>query len=281
MPFSSTDNASSADNQQATSKFSKFYYTGFCVGELSCSIIRATHKKGKGFYFTPDLTVSNADLCLLEEVNRVIASKQGIISPIKGGYNLKFRGRRKVELVLNFFRDYPVITGDISIKKLEFLKRVLPAIGKYSKVQNKIEVIGKCRQGLKSLKLNGFEMKSFVNRHNSDATGFFLSGIMDAEGSCGFKKSGLRQQPFFAVAMKDRKIIELAKNFLDCGHIHKRSNDGLFHWEVGSKSGVLRVAKIFMNIYPSRLPKMKERLEKLIRSLNDYTLSSEMNSEII
>ncbi|MBI2268567.1 MAG: LAGLIDADG family homing endonuclease [Candidatus Blackburnbacteria bacterium] len=281
MPTSSTDNASSADNQQATNEFSKFYYTGFCVGELSCSIIRATHKKGKGFYFTPDLTVSNADRFLLEEVNRVIASEQGIISPIKGGYNLKFRGRRKVEFVLNFFRDYPVLAGDIAIKKLEFLGKVLPSIGKYSKVQDKIEVIEKCRKGLKNLKLYGFEIEGSVNRHNSDATGFFLSGIMDAEGSCGLKKSGLYQQPFFAVAMKDRKIIELAKSFLGCGYIHKRSDDGLFHWEVGSKKEVLRVAKIFMNQYPSRLSKMRERLEKLIRSLNDYTLSSEVNSEII
>lgn len=274
--LTSTDNASSADNQQATSKFynvSWFYYTGFCVGELSCSIIRATHKKGKGFYFTPDLTVSNADRLLLEEINRIIALKQGIISPIKGGYNLSFRGRRKVELVLKFFQDYPVLAGDVAIRKLELLERVLPAIGRYSKVQNKIDVIEKCRKGLKNLKLYGFEREGLGNRHNGDATGFFLSGIMDAEGSCGLKKSGLRQQPFFAVAMKDRKIIELAKSFLECGHIHKRSNDGLFHWEVGSKSEVLRVAKIFMNQYPSRLPKMKERLKKLIRSLNDYTPS--------
>ena len=53
------------DNQQETSQFCKFYYTGFCVGEMSCSIIRANHKNG--VYFTPDFTISNTDLNLLKE----------------------------------------------------------------------------------------------------------------------------------------------------------------------------------------------------------------------
>lgn len=281
-----TDNASSgtvkranpakrgADNQQATNQFCEFYYTGFCVGEMSCSLIRATNRKSKGFYFTPDLTISNADLGLLREVNRAITSSVGIISPIKGGYNLSFRGRRKVEAVLQFFEKFPVIAGDIAQRKLELLESTLPAIGKYSKVLNKAVVVEELRKGFKDLKRYGFlKEESHIARFDNDAIGFFLAGIIDAEGSCGLKKSGLYRQPFFAVAMKDRKIIELVKSFLNCGHIHLRSDDGLFHWEVGSKADVLKVIKIFTDQYSSRLPKMKDRMQKLRRSLNDYTLS--------
>jgi len=85
------------------------------------------------------------------------------------------------------------------------------------------------------------------------------------------KKSGLRKEPYFAVAMKDRKIIELIKDFLSCGYIHLRSDDGLFHWEINKKSDVLKVIEIFTTTYPSKLAKMKERMQNVRRTLNDYT----------
>lgn len=272
--FMPSDNVSSADNQQETRVPHLFYYTGFCVGELTCSLIRASNK-GKGFYFTPDITISNQDLSLLQEINGILTLNIGIISPIKGGYNLKFRGKRKVEIIFQFLQKYPVITGDIALTKLELLKRILPTIGKYSKVQNKAKLIEECRKKLKDLKLNGvFEEVIDLNHFNNDEIGFFLSGIMDAEGSCGLKKSGLRMQPFFAVAMKDRKIIELVKEFLKCGNIHKRSDDGLYHWETNKKSDVIKVIEIFTTQYPSKLQKMKERMGKVERILNDYMPSS-------
>lgn len=268
-----TDNASIADNQQETSQVPKFfYYTGFCVGELTCSVIRANDKRGRGFYFMPDITISNADLNLLKEINWVVTSNLGNISPIKGGYNLKFRGKRRVEKVFQFLKNYPVITGDLARRKLELLGNVLPAIGNNSKIQNRLQVIEKCRKNLKDLKVNGLaEDLPDLNHFKNDEIGFFLAGIIDAEGSCGFKKSGLRLQPFFAVAMKDRKIIELIRDFLACGNIHIRSNDGLYHWETNKKSDVLKVIGIFMTKYPSRLKKMKDRMEHVRRILNDYT----------
>lgn len=266
------------DNQQETRVPHFFYYTGFCVGELTCSLIRASNK-GKGFYFTPDITISNQDISLLQEVNRIVASNSGIISPIKGGYNLKFRGKKRVEDLFQFFLKYPVVTGDIAKTKLELLRKILPAIGKYSKVQTKDQVIEECRNKLKDLKLNGLvEEMLDVNHFNNDEVGFFVSGIMDAEGSCGLKKSGLRMQPFFAVAMKDRKIIELVKEFLACGNIHKRSDDGLYHWETNKKSDVIKVIKIFTAQYPSKLQKMKDRMGKVERILNDYMPSSGSSS---
>lgn len=273
MPNFSTKNVFGAVNQQETSLGSQnFYYTGFCVGELTCSVIRANDKRGRGYYFQPDITISNADLNLLREINRIIASNLGNISLIKGGYNLKFRGRKKVETVFQFFQKYPVITGDLAKRKLELLKNVLPAIGGNSKVQNREKVIEKCRKDLKYLKLNGLaEEIEDISNFTNDQTGFFLAGIIDAEGSCGLKKSGLRLQPFFAVAMKDRKIIELIQDFLGCGSIHVRSDDGLYHWETSKISDVLKVIDIFTTKYPSKLIKMKERMNKIRRFLNDYT----------
>jgi len=258
------------DNQQETSKFCKFYYTGFCVGEMSCSVIRANHKHG--IYYTPDFTISNADKNLLKEVNRVIGSNIGIISPIKGGYNLKFRGKRKVEIIFQFFQKYPVITGGIAKRKLELLKNVLPSIGRYSKVSSRLDVIEKCRKDLKNLKLYGL-VEEIIDEDQfyTDNIGYFLAGIIDAEGSCGLKKSDKRKQPYFAVAMKDRKIIYLLKEFFGCGNIHIRSDDGLFHWEVNKKSDVLNLINTFTVKYPSRLIKMKERMQNLKWFLNDYT----------
>ena len=271
-----------ADDQQETLQVSKFYYTGFCVGELSCSVIRATDKRGRGFYFMPDITVSNADLDLLKEINQIVASNFGNISPIKGGYNLKFRGKKKVEKVFQFFQNYPVISGDLAKRKLELLENVLPAIGKNSKIQDREEVIEKCREDLKDLKLNGYVKKTDRNHFNNDEIGFFLAGIIDAEGSCGLKKSGLRLEPYFAVAMKDQKIIYLIQDFLGCGNIRKRSNDGLYHWETNSKSEILRLLEIFTTKYPSKLKKMKERMRNLKRILNDYTpRSPEVSGEMI
>lgn len=260
-----------ADNQQETLRVPHyFYYTGFCVGELTCSVIKAGNH-GKGFYFTPDITISNADKSLLQEINRIIASNTGVISLVKGGYNLKFRGKKKIELLFRFFNKYPVIAGDLAQRKLELLQNILPSIGKTSKVQDRLKVIEECRKELKDLKLNGIHKEVIQNFHfSSDEIGFFLAGIIDAEGSCGLKKSGLRLEPFFAVAMKDRKIIELIQKLLACGNIHKRSDDGLYHWEANKKLDVLRIIEIFTAQFPSKLKKMRERMRNVKRILNDY-----------
>lgn len=72
--------------------------------------------------------------------------------------------------------------------------------------------------------------------------------------------------------MKDRKIIELLQKFLSCGNIHKRNDDGLYHWETNKKLNVLKVIDIFTTKYPSKLKKMRERMKNVKRILNDYTL---------
>jgi len=71
--------------------------------------------------------------------------------------------------------------------------------------------------------------------------------------------------------MKDRKIIYLLQTFLKCGNIHFRTDDGLYHWETNKRADVLHLIQIFSDIYPSKLVKMKERMQNVRRFLNDYT----------
>lgn len=241
---------------------------------MSCSLIKANHKHG--VYYTPDFTIANADLALLKEINGIIGANTGIIHPIKGGYNLKFRGVRRVEVIFRFFEKYPVITGDIAKYKLTFLKNVLPAIGRYSQTPSRLKVIEQCREDLQYLKRHGLVEEIHDDQFETDSIGYFLAGIIDAEGSCGLKKSDQRQQPFFAVAMKDRKIIYLLKKFLGCGHIHIRSDDGLYHWETNRRAEIVKLIEIFTEKYPSKLLKMRERMQNLKRLLNDYTPRSQV-----
>jgi hypothetical protein len=115
----------SADNQQVTSV--NFYYTGFCVGEFSCSLLKLSNRKSRngGVYYTPDITISNADLNLLKEINSEVAQNLGVISSIKGGYNLSIRGKRKVKKILDFFNNFSPIVGDLVKSKLLIIRKGL------------------------------------------------------------------------------------------------------------------------------------------------------------
>ncbi|MEK7114070.1 MAG: LAGLIDADG family homing endonuclease, partial [Patescibacteria group bacterium] len=117
-----------ADNQQETSK--NFYYSGFSVGELSCSILRLHNRKSKngGIYYTPDLTISNADKKLLYNIDKVCGDNLGVITKIKGGFNLSFRGKKKVKSLLSFFDSYPPIAGDLTQSKIEIIRNTINVI---------------------------------------------------------------------------------------------------------------------------------------------------------
>lgn len=266
----------SADDQQETS-VNLYYYTGFCVGELSCSLLRLSNRKSKngGVYYTPDITISNADLNLLKEINLAVVRNLGVISPIKGGYNLSIRGKKKVKIILNFFTKYPSITGDLAQSKLFLIRKAFSILESQRGYRRNIKTqkqLEKCRESFKKLKKTAKPLKIFPQRtFSKNAVGYFLAGILDAEGSVGRKKNGSRFQPFIAVAMKDKKIVELFKKFFKCGHIHDRPKENMFHWEVGSKSAVLEVLKVFSEIYPIKLFKMRKRIKDLRRILNDYT----------
>lgn len=275
----------SADNQQETS-YNFFYYTGFCVGELSCSILRLANRKSKtgGVYFTPDVTISNADLSLLQEINTIVADNCGVISPIKGGYNLSIRGKEKVRKVLSFFTRFPPIIGDLTRSKLEILHQALSILESQQNYRRTIQTknqLEEYRELLRAIKKTAVPLKVFPQEiFHPDAIGYFLAGILDAEGSVGVKKNGSKTfQPFIAVAMKDRKIVELFKNFLGIGHIHGRPKENMIHFESGSKQAVLNALDTFSNTYPVKLQKMQKRMDRVRRLLNDYTptpIESEM-----
>ena len=268
------DNVSGADNQQET--LQNFYYTGFCCGEMSCSVIRQTRPYGSGFSYHPDMTISNADLELLEEIRNNLTAGKGIISPIKGGYNLSIRGKRRVKRVLSFFEIYPVLVGNIANTKLDLLSkavRILSQKGRSTRrIDGEVEEIEKIRSQLRSLKLSGTLARYSKQINNKDAVGYFLAGVFDAEGSVGMKQSA-SQQPFFAVAMKDKEIIRLFHDFLRIGNMRYRK-DEVYHFEIGAKMEALLALDIFLNRYPSRLKKMRTKMYKLQRILRDYTPGS-------
>lgn len=276
VALSAADAVDVPDNQQETPQ-SFFYYTGFCCGEMSCSLLKLSNLESKkgGVYYTPDITVSHSDKSLLREINQVMADGEGVISAIKGGYNLSFRGKRKVQIVLDFFDCYPPIVGDLSLSKIALIKKSIQILrGRRSYRRSSFEQsqLERVRSYLGRIRKPGVPLFEFAQTIlNRDAQGFFLSGVFDAEGSLGLKKSGSRKQPFFAAAMREERIIRLFKDFLKIGHIHYRPKEKIFHFEIGSRKEVLLALKFFLEIYPSKLAKLKRKMKKLRRILNDYT----------
>jgi hypothetical protein len=271
-----TENAPGADNQQETLEF--LYFTGFCCGEISFSLLRLSNRKSNkgGVYYTPDITVSNADLALLKEVNLVIAENCGIISKVKGAYNLSFRGKIKVKKVLSFFAKYPPIAGDLFQSRYVLIIRaikILEAGKSYRRSIQKQKLLEKIRTQFSQVKKTAVPISSFPQKtFDKNKIGYFLSGVFDAEGSVGLKTNGNRKQPFFAIAMKDVKIVELFKSFIGFGNIHPRPKEKMIHFEIGAKKEVLFALQMFSENYPSKLAKVRRKIERLKRILNDYTL---------
>lgn len=264
-----------ADNQQETSSSSvrSFYYSGFCAGEMSCSIIKAIDKTGHTYY-TPDFTVSNQDVTLLQDVNRVIGQDKGVLSPVKGSHNLSLRGKDKVEIVLGFFNRFPIIAGNLANAKLQILREAMGYLGRKKECfsPERIPILERHRTELRELKRAKLPVREFdLPSVSDDAIGYFLAGVVDAEGSVGLRRRDETYQPFFAVAMKDQKVVELLRDFLGYGYIYYRPSDRVYHYETGSFRNVLRAITLFTDVYPSKHGQMKMRMEKLRRILNDHT----------
>lgn len=274
----STDNVCTAENQQETRKVDNFYISGFCAGEMSCSVIKQSRPYGSGFSYSPDLTISNEDHILLAKVNACLCDNRGVISSIHGGYNLSMRGKKKVALALSFFSQYPIIAGDIANAKMLLLKQamnVLSAKGKSTRRNmSEIEEIEHIRANLKLLKKEGLsvtQMTFHERRYSRQELGYFLCGIFDAEGSIGLKRCDKWYQLYFAVGMKDREIIELFQFFLGFGNICERKDEKLYLFETAKRSNVVRLLKEFFQEFPSKLEKNIIKIHRLNRILNDYT----------
>jgi hypothetical protein len=270
-----TENASSADNQQETRDLSCFYVTGFCCGEISVSIIRAKSKTRFGYKYYPDITISNIEISLLKRINFMIGNDQGIISRIKGGYNLSFRGKRKVKLVLSFFTKYPPLAGDLVLNRLSLINTaifILESRTTRSWTPHQIRQLESLRFWLRNIKQQGKPIFIYPQKTLFESrVGHFLAGILDAEGSVGMKKSGDHYQPFIALAMKDKKIVDLFQQFCNSGKVRYRSRDGTYHFEIGSIEKVKQILNQFLIQYPFQLSKMKYRVDQVLRILNDYT----------
>ena len=263
------------DNPQETLKTRNFYYAGFCAAEMSCSVIKAANSNPVGhYYYAIDFTVSNADKNLLQKVNRVVMQNHGVISPIKGAFNLSARGKKRVRVALDFLARHPIVVGDLACDRIALLTDALQYLETHTGSRShpaKIGVMDAIRKELRRVKETGIASKSYRAKQVShDSVGHFLAGVLDGEGSFGFKKSGRRLQPFLAVAMKDRKIIALFPDFLQHGHVRQR-NDGMYHYEINHTEVLKKVCTVFLTQYPLQHTRQRERMQKLQRILNDYT----------
>jgi len=273
-------NALSADNPQEMLK-SNFYFSGLLAAEMSCSIIKATNRNPKGFYYAIDLTVTNADKILLKKVNKVVMKNRGIITPVKGAYNLSARGKIRVQIALDFLEKYPILTGDLAKNRIIILKNALLYLQKYRthKFQKEKTVkMEKLRKKLREIKTEGVVDQEFdLLLTGRNSFGHFFAGVIDGEGSFGFKSSGLIKQPFFAIAMKDKKIIESLSKFVGYGNVRLRK-DGVYHLEINHRDILKDVCEMFLNKYPLRHKKQRKKLHclyKLLQQLlNDHTLRS-------
>ena len=255
-----------------------FYFSGFCSGEISCSLLKLSNRKSKigGVYYTPDITITNSDYSLLREINHVVCENLGVISKVKGAFNLSMRGKRKVKKVLNFFALYPPIAGDLVLSRLYLISKsieVLESQKEHKRSSAQELKLKEIRTQLSQVKIKAFPISEFRQQiFSQDAIGYFLAGVLDAEGSIGIKANRNRGQPFVAVAMKDGKIIKLFKNFFQMGNIHIRPKEKMIHFEIGARAQVLKALEIFTKVYPVKMEKTKKRIKKVQRILNDYTL---------
>ena len=276
---SDSDNNQKPGNPQETlKKEDNFYYAGLFAAEMTCSVIKAANYNPVGhYYYAVDITVTNADKALLQNVNKVVMKGGGIISPVKGAFNLSARGKNRVRIVLNFLDRYPIIAGDLARNRITLLRQALAYLETYrgsTEHQKKIEVMDCIRQKLKQIKESGLALESYTQRHTGrNVIGYFLAGVLDGEGSFGLKKSTNRQESYFAIAMKDRKIIELCREFLQHGNVRHRK-DGLYHYEINHSQVLQKVCQLFLARYPLRHARQRERLTKLQWFLNDYTQNS-------
>lgn len=242
---------------------------------MSCCVIKATNNHPVGHYsFKIDFTVSNADKNLLEQINKDVMQNNGVITPIKGGYNLSARGKKRVRVVLDFLERYPIISGDLARNRVALLREALVYLETHrgsSEHQVKSKVMDEIRTKLKTVKETGMALEVFSPEIVSkNAVGYFLAGALDGDGSFGFKRSNDRLQPYFAIAMKDQKVIELLRDFLRHGNIRKRK-DGVYHYEINHQSVLRDVCKTFLTQYPLQHRGQRERMKHLQRLLNDYT----------
>ena len=182
-----------------------------------------------------------------------------------------------MRIALDFLEQYSILAGDLAKNRIILLKNALMYLTdhKTSKFQKEKTVeMEKLRVKLKELKFSGVVDQEFdLPATNKNFLGHFLAGVIDGEGSFGFKSSGLRKQPFFAIAMKDRKIIELLQKFIGYGNVRLRK-DGVYHLEINHRTILKNVCEMFLNQYPLRQTRQRKRCEFVFNSSSTTTRQS-------
>jgi hypothetical protein len=180
------------------------------------------------------------------------------------------RGKEKVRLILDYFDSFPIIVGDLAQSRLLILREAFDLqsqTGRTKRSPATEAAMEQYRALLQQIKKSGQPYQEFERIYaDHESVRQFLAGIVDAEGSIGFKKHGRTNEPFFAVAMKDKKIVELFPEFLGFGTIRHRG-DGLYHYEVNRASDVLKAIKVFISL--CKHEETKARMEQVKRILND------------
>lgn len=91
--------------------------------------------------------------------------RRGVITSIRGGYNLSLRGKEKVKTVLKFLETYPPISGDLIKKRLSLLKRAIVILSKKKnrniRLAKEESQIAQIRKRLKEIKKEGRVNKTF------------------------------------------------------------------------------------------------------------------------
>jgi hypothetical protein len=273
------------DNPQETLNEAQYYFAGLMAAEMTCSVIKAANHNPVGhFYFAVDITVTNADRKLLAHFNAVVLKHKGVISPVKGAYNLSARGKERVRMVLAFLDRFPIIAGDSAQSRIELMREALAYLDahKGSRAhQKKVRVMDSIRTRLRAIKETDMVLRAYPKQSVSEAAiGHFLAGVLAGEGSFGCKKSGTRRQPYLFVAMKDRKIVELFRDFIGHGNMRQRK-DGLYHYELNHREILQKVVPLFLTTYPLRHVRQLARMRELQRILNDYTRNRALSSDDI
>ena len=188
------------------------------------------------------------------------------------------RGKEKVKIILSFFDRYPPICGDMINEKLFILREAMSVLlekkRRNKRLSNEEITIEALRQKLKTIKKEGKSTMHFPRKRQSrKKIGYFLAGIVDAEGSMGWRHCGRYLQPYFCVAMRDEAIISLFQEYFGFGSKYYRPASKLHQFETGKRENVLQLSNFFLDQCSVQLPKNRKRMEELQRLLNDYTPS--------
>ena len=118
---------------------------------------------------------------------------RGVITPVKGAYNLSARGKERVKIALDFLERYPILIGDLAINRIALLKTALVYLTDHrthSFKEEKTRIMDQLRKKFRDIKERGIVDISYdLQSSDPESLGYFFAGVIDGEGSFGTKSS--------------------------------------------------------------------------------------------